>query len=365
MKTDRSPLIAIFCVMGMLAGSVQAIAQEITEPKAPAQAKPGSPDEKATITKLPPPGDGTFKFIGGKFALGKVVTGAPYSANAVTESTQTLSDGNQIVRKNEAKVYRDSEGRTRIDQRLETIGKWSANGEAPMITIINDPVAGVSYSIDQRTRTVHKNMSKSTKLPPGVGGKLPTVKGQVVSPADHEAMVQKKMKAAEAAPAGEKTYVVNGRTVSQAEAEALATEKKRKVGEEMSKDGSQFELKRRPTPVFPAKIGPGPGERKTESLGTQVIEGVTAEGTRTTLTIPAGEIGNVLPLEIVDESWYSSELQLQVMTKHQDPRSGVVLYRLTNLNRGEPERSLFEIPDGYTVIDGSSPQPKPARRPQD
>src|SRR5437870_8812925 len=47
---------------------------------------------------------------------GKVVKGAPYSAQAVTESLQTLADGNRIVHKNTAQVYRDSEGRTRRDQ---------------------------------------------------------------------------------------------------------------------------------------------------------------------------------------------------------------------------------------------------------
>ena len=95
--------------------------------------------------------------------------------------------------------------------------------------------------------------------------------------------------------------------------------------------------------------------RKKESLGTQTIEGALAEGTRSTLTIPAGEIGNTLPIEVVDETWYSSELQLVVMSKHRDPRSGETTYRLTNLNRSEPDRSLFEVPADYTVSEGKMP----------
>jgi hypothetical protein len=82
---------------------------------------------------------------------------------------------------------------------------------------------------------------------------------------------------------------------------------------------------------------------------------VSAEGTRSTITIPAGEIGNTLPIEVVDETWYSPELQINVMTKHRDPRSGETTYRLTNLSRSEPDRSLFEVPAGYAVQEGKMP----------
>ena len=76
------------------------------------------------------------------------------------------------------------------------------------------------------------------------------------------------------------------------------------------------------------------------------IEGVEAEGTRTTVTIPAGEIGNERAIEIVSERWYSPELQLVVMTRHSDPRLGETTYKLTNINRTEPAKTLFEVPAG-------------------
>ena len=88
---------------------------------------------------------------------------------------------------------------------------------------------------------------------------------------------------------------------------------------------------------------------RNESLGKQAIEGVDAEGTRKTIEIPAGEIGNERPIEIVFERWYSPELQVVVMTKHSDPRFGETTYRLTNINRSEPARELFEVPADYTV----------------
>jgi TonB family protein len=94
---------------------------------------------------------------------------------------------------------------------------------------------------------------------------------------------------------------------------------------------------------------------RNESLGKQAIEGVEAEGTRKTVEIPAGEIGNERPIEIVFERWYSPELQVVVMTKHSDPRFGETTYRLTNINRSEPARELFEVPADYTVKDPSGP----------
>jgi hypothetical protein len=80
-----------------------------------------------------------------------------------------------------------------------------------------------------------------------------------------------------------------------------------------------------------------------------MIEGVSAEGTRTTITIPAGEVGNERAIEIVSERWYSPELQVVVMTRHSDPRFGETTYKLTNVNRVEQPKSLFEVPPGYTV----------------
>jgi hypothetical protein len=90
-------------------------------------------------------------------------------------------------------------------------------------------------------------------------------------------------------------------------------------------------------------------EPKVEKLGTQTVEGVSAEGQKITHTIPAGAVGNEQPIDIVDERWYSPELQTVVMTRHSDPRSGETVFRLTNINRSEPARTLFEVPSDYTV----------------
>lgn len=97
---------------------------------------------------------------------------------------------------------------------------------------------------------------------------------------------------------------------------------------------------------------PPPFDIKTESLGKQVIEGIEAEGTRSVITIPAGVHGNDSPVEVVSERWYSQELQTVVMSKHSDPRMGEHVYRLTNIKREEPARTLFEVPADYQIQEG-------------
>lgn len=93
-------------------------------------------------------------------------------------------------------------------------------------------------------------------------------------------------------------------------------------------------------------------ESKKESLGKQTIEGVQCEGTRNVMTIPAGEMGNELPINVVTETWYSPELQVTVLRKFNDPRYGEDIYRLTNINRAEPAKELFEVPSDYTIKEG-------------
>jgi hypothetical protein len=94
------------------------------------------------------------------------------------------------------------------------------------------------------------------------------------------------------------------------------------------------------------------GNLKKEDLGTQTISGVTAQGTRITRVIPAGQLGNEKPITIVRESWYSNDLQTVVMSKHSDPWSGETTYTLTNIQRTEPDASLFAVPSDYTVTQG-------------
>jgi len=259
---------------------------------------------------MPPGGDVVF-FASEMSFGGKLVKGAPYSAEAITENTQTLSDGNRIVNKSTASIYRDSEGRTRREQSLRAIGPF-ANDGAPSETIhISDPVAAVSYVLNPRAQVAWKmppmrfNFEFKTPPPDGTLG-VPGagVKGPFRVELHSDGVMDKKMTEAGVAM---------------------------RMLDKTSRNA------------------------KTESLGKQNIGGVEAEGTKTTVTIAAGEIGNERPIEIVSERWYSPELQIVVMTIHIDPRFGENSYRLANIDRTEPARSLFEVPAGYKIEEGPGP----------
>jgi hypothetical protein len=94
------------------------------------------------------------------------------------------------------------------------------------------------------------------------------------------------------------------------------------------------------------------GTLKTESLGTQMVNGVSAQGTRTTHTIPAGQIGNEKAIQIVSERWYSPDLQMVVKSTRTDPRFGTTTFSLTNIQKAEPAASLFAVPADYVVKTG-------------
>lgn len=86
-----------------------------------------------------------------------------------------------------------------------------------------------------------------------------------------------------------------------------------------------------------------------EELGTQTINGVTAIGRRVTNVIPAGKQGNDQPITLTSETWRSPDLNLVVRQIRDDPRSGLTTMEVTDLQPGEPDSALFQIPEGYAV----------------
>ncbi len=231
---------------------------------------------------MPPAGRGRFgggpnaRFLGAEAGPpSRVVKNAPYSAEMITESTQTLADGNHIRQSTTARVFRDSEGRTRTEQSLKGLGALAGNTNLPNVIFISDPVAGSTYALNPSAKTA----TKGGWMRPGRSGAPPANR------------------------AGQKAR------------------RRENVNANV----------------------------KTESLGRQTIDGVAAEGTRTTTTIPAGELGNEQPIQIVTERWYSPDLQIFVLTRRSDPRSGETVTRLANISRTEPAHTLFEVPADYKV----------------
>ena len=203
--------------------------------------------------------------------MGKTVTGAPYSAQIVSQRSQTLGDGTHVNQQSTGAVYRDSAGRVRQEMSMTALTSLTGSGQRAVF--INDPVAGFHYVVHEETKTVDR---------------MPLPSASVV----------------------------------------------KKGGGRGRGDGAQV---------------------TTESLGTQVIEGVNTEGTRTTKTIPAGTFGNDKAIQIVTERWYSQDLQVVVMVKHSDPWMGDSTMRLTNISRTEPAATMFAVPSNFAVNDRPAP----------
>ncbi len=226
----------------------------------------------------------------------EVVKGLPFSVDSVTEHVQRLGDGNRMARKSTARLFRDTEGRTRREHMLTRGNVLAPDGQEPRLIVINDPVAQVNYLVDTARGTVRK-----MHVPPGL---------------------------------------------AEARRRAMGTESS--FGVLMPTSAAH----RRMAEGEQAQAPPAP---KREKLEAQTIEGVLAEGTRVTVTIPAGEFDNEQPLEITHEQWYSPELRMVVLLKHNDPRFGETVFRLTNVTRAEPAPELFAEPQGYRAVDDREP----------
>lgn len=268
----------------MILGSSLALCAGI----AAAQQAPPPPPPDAMVHPGGPDGDMMYGPIGERVELlgfegmhgGKVVTGAPFSAVAVSQTTQTLADGNRISRKTQTNLFRDGQGRIRREVTLPAVGPLAASGRPKSFVVINDPVGGTSFVLHPDKKTAEQLKKPFARM-----------KGPM-----KEAMKDK-----------------------------MGAWQQQEIAE---------------------------GNLKKEDLGTQTIAGVAAQGTRITRTIPAGQIGNEKPITIVRESWFSNDLQTVVMSKRSNPWSGDTTYTLTNIQRSEPDASLFAVPSDYTVTQG-------------
>lgn len=231
----------------------------------------------------------------------KVVKNAPFSAESQVEHVQAYADGNRSVRKSGARLFRDSAGRTRREHTLTRpgAGALAPDGQPPRLIFINDPVDEIEYQIDTRAQTTRRQ-----EVPAAMRKARERAMGN-----------------------GDAPFSVLMPT---------STARRRAAGDE----GEPL-----PKPV-------------REKLGRQTFDGIDAEGTRTSITIPAGEFDNERPFEITHEEWYSPDLKMIVSMRHVDPRFGETTFRLTNVSRGEQDGSLFLPPAGYKVVN-------PMRGPRD
>jgi hypothetical protein len=229
--------------------------------------------------------------------------GAPFSATLVIEISPAGSDNAATTRKSISVLYRDGEGRTRRDQMPSETTEASLPTQAPLLTTINDPVAGYTFTVNGRA-----NIARRSEF----GGEQ---------------------------PASSNRTVVQG-PESRSPAEGNGS------GQTLPVPGTAYAKQKAPTEVR-HQISPA----RRELLGQREIEGFTAEGTRVTMTIPIGAIGNEHPLTTSVERWYSPELKTVLLIERSDPRMGRTTWRLSGIQRTEPSAALFTVPSSFKITD--------------
>jgi hypothetical protein len=229
---------------------------------------------------------------------GPTVTGAPYSADRVSEHTQTLADGTHITQNRQTEhLVRDSQGRTRVERPLLQGPMMAANPDASELKLIeiHDPVAGYMYVIDEQNKVAHRFAM------PAAPQRIP-------------------VKASDTVLAGQVSGGGGGGGTGSASGKMI-------------------------TPVL------RPETSKPERLGSENIEGVLAEGTRTTTTWPINSQGNDRPMTDTSETWFSPELRMAVLSKNSSLRTGDNVTKLVNISRAEPDPSLMQPPAGFSIVD--------------
>ena len=234
---------------------------------------------------------------------GKVVAGKPFSATEERHTIQTLGDGTRIENNETNRLFRDDQGRTRVERSYG-------------IVTIFDPVAGFTARLDSSDRTANRTNNLSVSATGELRMDLPAVYSSI-----------------------------NGAQSEKYQAEAAATVNGR--GGRGGSGGRGIVFAPHPAQLI-ARTGPR-DNTTTVNIPAQMVNGVMAQGTRTTQTIPVGQIGNDRPITVVNERWFSNDLQMLVKSTSSDPRFGDTIYQLTNIIQAAPDPWLFQIPADYTI----------------
>jgi len=268
---------------------------------------------------------GTFSFSPG-MQIG-AVTGAPYCGEQVSERHQTLADGTNITQPAPASqlTCRDSQGRTRTERPRVQNPRAGIN-----ITFVEiaDPVSGLRYVLDP-----YNNVAHQMKAPPPPTRATPRLGANGIQAVPRRATP---------VPANPPTS-------------PLPADRPVPPGEATGPSNMPRVV------AVPGVLRPAPAPdpmrpiSTSEDLGTQVMQGVTVQGRRTTMTYPVGSQGNDRPIVVVSESWASTQLRLTILSKTIDPRSGENTTMIINLSTYEPDSGLFQVPAGYTIVEETGP----------
>jgi hypothetical protein len=317
----------------------------------------------------PPPISISSAMLGISSPLGaQAAAGKPMFAEFVTEHHQSFTDGNRISRTTASYIYRDAAGRIRRESQLSVPGFPAGVSASTFITIV-DQQLGYGYVLDPQEMIAHR-YELNAAVPSYIARLSTQSVGSALLGSD-----LKQPAASGASPAASEAasttthwhmHVFSSRR-SRATAESTAASGSAQgAGAGGAAGGSatgqlssgflseNSDLPSAPTMRIDQPFLAAPNPMRTENLGEQSILGFRVHGTRVLTTLPAGQIGNDRPIDIVSEQWFSPELEVVMRSMHRDPWAGEFTTTVTRVSRGDQPASLFEIPAGYKVIDAAS-----------
>jgi len=334
-----------------LACPLQLVAQE------PAEASAADSAARITVQIAPPPIAISSAMLGLSGPLGaQPALGKPICADFVTEHHQSFIDGNRISRSTNSSIYRDAQGRIRRDSQLSVPGLPAGFSAATFITIV-DHQLGYSYVLDPQEMVAHRYELNGAG-PSYVARLNAQGTGNTLLSPDSQKAGGSEANPASAAPSESRwrLHVFSAhrnRGPSDASAAAAGSgSTANQLGSSFLPEDSGFASA--PTMRIDQPFLAAPNPVRTENLGEQVILGFRVHGTRVITTLPAGQIGNDRPIDIVSEQWFSPDLELVMRSLHRDPWAGEFTTTVTKVSRGDQPASLFEVPAPYRIIDAAS-----------
>jgi hypothetical protein len=280
--------------------------------------------------------DDSIAFAAAELGRERVVKGAPYCADAEQEAVQSLADGNRIVRKQTTRLCRDGDGRTR--QEVERGGR--------RVVYLRDPAARESWVLDPERKTARRlgahAMAHDASAWREYADRMRDWAKGFGEQARRDAALTPPVPPAPPTPPAPPAPVVV--TEGDSRMHVLRME-----APHPPPPGSPAVAPLPPGVALRAQLGAPRGPGVANPLGTKDIEGVKANGERTTWTIEAGKVGNEKPIVITRDVWTSPDLMLTVLSRDADPRVGETIYRLVRIKRGEPDAALMRVPADYAA----------------
>ena len=334
-KTMRRGRVLLVAIALLAAAAMQAQSKFVP----PSMEGPGDSVPGITVQISPPPISISSGLIGVSNPLGaQPVKGKPLFVEYITEHRQSFTDGNHIARATHSRLYRDGRGRIRRESELSVPGLPAGAAPASFVTVANHQT-GYGFVLNPQEMVAHRYElnrpapSYVARLSAHSGPNPLMSGGDNPPPPDSHWNLHnfiRRMRLAENASIGGNAH-----------------------GPASGFVGDDAGIASAPTIRIEQPLLAAPNPVRTENLGEQVMLGYRVKGTRVITTLPAGQIGNDRPIDIVSEQWFSSELERVMRSLHRDPWAGEFTTTVTHLDRGEPSEELFEVPPDYKVVDAA------------